>query len=101
MIVEDEGFWKHWAHRLFGPHHSEPPQPPTREELVGALASCDRQLEILKGGPLYTGRYAHTDFSPDIVELEQVRAGLAQALADLGPSPDSLSSPSDAIDPAP
>jgi hypothetical protein len=96
VIVEDEGFWKHWAHRLFGPHPGEPPPPPTREELVGALAACDRQLEILRQGPVRSG-----DFRPAIAELEPLRAGLAQALAELEPASDSLSSPSPAIDRAP
>ena len=80
MIVEDEGFWEHWAHRLFGPQPNAPAAPPTREELVQALASCDRQLEILRQGPVRSG-----DFGPAIAEMEQVRAGLALALADLGP----------------
>jgi len=89
MIVEDEGFWKHWADRLFGPHHDAPPPPPTREELVAALANCDRQLEILHAGPLDTRHRDFdpraTNFQPEIAELQAVRAGLAQALADLGP----------------
>ncbi len=96
MIVEDEGFWPRLAQRLF-PHRSPPPPetPPTREELVDALAQCDRQLEILRGGPVRHGSYRD-----EIAEMEAARTGLAQALAELGP-PDSLSSPSAAIDPAP
>jgi len=85
MIVEDEGFLKHWAHRLFGPHHAESPPPPTREELVEALAKCDRQLEILRGGPHFSKSYAPVSFQSEMDELESVRAGLAQCLADLGP----------------
>jgi len=85
MIVEDQGFWKHWGHRLFGPHPGEAPPPPTREELVEALANCDRQLEILRSGPQFLKTYAPVNFQPEIAELEAVRAGLAQALADLGP----------------
>jgi hypothetical protein len=85
VIVEDEGFWKHWAHRLFGPHHGEPLPPPTREELVEALATCDRQLDILRDGPHSSKSYAPVSFQPEIAELEAVRAGLAQALAELGP----------------
>ena len=82
MIVEDEGFRKHWALRLFGPHPHEPP-PPTRAELVDALAKCDRQLEILSLGPLRSG---NADvFRSEAAEVESVRAGLAQALAELGP----------------
>jgi hypothetical protein len=85
MIVEEEGFWKRWAHRLFGPHQGEPPPPPTREELVEALAQVDRQLEILRGGPHYSKSYARVSFQSEIAELESVRTGLAQCLSDLGP----------------
>jgi len=100
VIVEEDGFWRGVAQRFF-PHRPPPPPeaPPTREELVEALAQVDRQLEILNAGPLDRRRFT---FESDIAELQQVREGLVQCLAEFeAPDPDSLSSPSAAIDPAP
>jgi hypothetical protein len=67
-------FWKDLARHMTGPSKSR------REQLVEARTKVERQLEILRSGPVRRGQLSSPDFQPLIADLEEVQAGIAANL---------------------